>query len=121
MLLLSLRQYYKRKQRRYDADSPDFYDRDLKRLFPDVGSRNGLESAASFLRRTRRPIREAVAQWTGESQYMIDQVLREMTARARDLKLRLSNEEDETKTATMLLVTVQTMNYLYGGRHRIAL
>ena len=118
----TLRQHYKRKQRRYGQDGgPDFYDRDLKRLFPEEGKKNGQETAAAFLRRSRTQIRQAVAEWTGESQYMIDQVLRDMMKRAQDLRLRRSRPEDETKTAAMLLVTVQTMNYLYGGKHRIAL
>jgi len=118
----TLRQHYRRKQRRYGEEMPDFYDRDLKRLFPIVDAKpNGRETAASFLRRSRTHIRRAVALWTGESQYTIDQVLREMTLRARNLKLRLTRSEEETRMHAMLLVTVQTMNYLHGGKHRIAL
>jgi hypothetical protein len=116
----TLRGHYKRKQRKYGADGPDFYDRDLRRLFPESGTSKS-ETAASFLRRNRTQIRQAVAEWTGETQYMIDQVLKDMTQRARDLKLRRTRPENETRTAAMLLVTVRTMNHLYGGKHRIAL
>jgi len=116
----TLRRHYRLKQRKYGEDGPDFYDRDLRRLFPDDGKANG-ETGASFLRRHRTQIRHAVAEWTGETQYMIEQVLKDMTQRARDLKLRRTRPEDETRTAAMLLVTVRTMNHLYGGKHRIAL
>ncbi|MHC4958995.1 MAG: putative zinc-binding metallopeptidase [Planctomycetota bacterium] len=117
----TLRQHYARKQRRYAEDSPDFYDRDLKRIFPTEPERNGSETAAAFLRRQKLQIRQAVAAWTDENHYMIDQVLRDMMRRSRDLKLRRTRDESETRTDVMLMVTVQTMNYLHGGRHRIAL
>lgn len=117
----TLRQHYARKQRKYGEEGPDFYDRDLKRLFPHDPKANNRETAASFLRRMRTQIRQGVAQWTGENQYMIDQVLRDMTKRAQDLKLRLTLPEEETKINAMLMVTVQTMNYLAEGKHRIAL
>ena len=44
-----------------------------------------------------------------------------MTLRAKNLKLRLTRPDQETRMHAMLLVTVQTMNYLHGGKHRIAL
>ena len=62
-----------------------------------------------------------VAKWTGEYQYTIDQVLSEMIDRCRELKLRLSASEDQTKRDIMILLTVQTMNYLHEGNHRVAL
>ena len=117
----TLAQHYRRKQRRYAEDAPDFYDRDLKRIFAAGPEHNGAETAAAFLRRQRNQIRQAVAAWTDENHYMIDQVLRDMMRRSGDLKLRRTRDEAETRTDVMLMVTVQTMNYLHGGRHRIAL
>ena len=73
-----------------------------------------------FLRRVRPEIREAVGKWTGEYAYTIDQVLRDMIDRCKELKLRLAVPEDAARTHAMILVAVQTMNYLHGGHHRIA-
>ena len=65
-------------------------------------------------------MREAVSAWTGAHPYSIDKVLRDMTSRCRDLKLLRTLPEQETKTHAMLMVAVQTMNYLNEGRLRIA-
>jgi hypothetical protein len=40
---------------------------------------------------------------------------------ADELDLRLKLSEEETRLDFMLMLTVQTMNYLHSGRHRVAL
>ena len=62
-----------------------------------------------------------MAYWTGEYQYTIDQVLEEMIDRCRELNLRLDRSPAQAKQDALVLVTVQTMNYLHGGHHRVAL
>ena len=66
-------------------------------------------------------MRRLVAEWTGSYQYTIDRVIEDMIARADELNLRLIYLEDRTKLDFTMLVTVQTMNYLHSGRHRVAL
>jgi len=44
-----------------------------------------------------------------------------MTRRAAELNLRLKTPEEDTKLDFIILLTVQTMNYLHSGRHRVAL
>ncbi len=77
--------------------------------------------AARFIARVRRDVRRLVAEWTGEYQYTIDQVIEDMMTRAHELHLRLREPEDQTKIDFIILLTVQTMNYLHSGRHRVAL
>ena len=77
--------------------------------------------AARFIARVRKDVRRMVASWTGEYQYTIDQVLEAMLKRANELNLRLTFPEDRTKQDFLVLLTVQTMNYLHSGRHRVAL
>ncbi|HVC19206.1 MAG TPA: putative zinc-binding metallopeptidase [Vicinamibacterales bacterium] len=117
----TLRQHYKRKREHYGLEYPNFYDRDLRRLFSDAPEVARNMTAARFLTRIRRDVRRRVAAWTGEYQYTIDQVLEDMVARCRELNLRLSGPEDLTKLDFTILLTVQTMNYLHSGRHRVAL
>ena len=62
-----------------------------------------------------------VAAGTGEYQYTIDQVLENMIKRANEMDLRLKQPEAETKLDFTIMLTVQTMNYLHSGRHRVAL
>ncbi len=117
----TLREHYEKKRRHYGVEYPDFYDRDLRRLFSDAAEFKGNPTAASFLGRFRKEVRRKVARWTGEYQYTIDQVLQDMIDRSKELNLRLANNEEQTKIDFSILLAVQTMNYLHSGRHRLAL
>ena len=79
------------------------------------------EAAAQFITRVRRQTRRLVADWTGIYQYTVDQVLEDMITRSRQLKLRLAVPEEQARQEFIVLLTVQTMNYLHSGRHRLAL
>ena len=117
----TLRQHYRRKRRYYGVDYPNFYDRDLRRLFTDSPQANGNMTAARFITRVRRPVRKIVSSWTGIYQYTIDQVLEDMIARCQELGLRLAVPEDQARQEFTVLLTVQTMNYLHSGGHRVFL
>jgi len=117
----TLRQHYQRKRRHYGVDYPAFYDRDLRRLFSDEPEYANNMAASQFIARIRKQVRQVVSSWTGIYQYTIDQVLEEMIERSRQLKLRLRVPEDEARQQFTVLLTVQTMNYLHSGGHRVAL
>jgi hypothetical protein len=117
----TLREHYQKKREHYGLEYPNFYDRDLRRLFSDAPGFAENATAANFLRRIRKEVRRKVADWTGEYQYTIDQVLQDMIQRCRELNLRLAVPEERAKLDFTVLLTVQTMNYLHSGRHRVAL
>ena len=117
----SLRYHYKKKRRHHGVDHPAFYDRDLRKLFSDAPEHSGNMTAAQFIGRHRRQVRKVVADWTGIYQYTIDKVLEDIIVRCRELKLRMAESEDETSQEFTVLLTVQVMNFLHSGRHRIAL
>jgi hypothetical protein len=117
----TLRGHYDRKRRHYGVDHPHFYDRDLRKLFSDAPEHVGNMKAARFIARVRRDVRRMVASWTGEYQYTIDQVIENMIRRAKELNLRLQGPEDRSKLDFTVMLTVQTMNYLHSGFHRVAL
>ncbi|UCG34439.1 MAG: putative zinc-binding metallopeptidase, partial [Phycisphaerales bacterium] len=77
-LSTTLREHYAEKRARYGVEYPNFYDKDLRRLFVEDRGQGAGETAARFLRRVRPEIRKRVARWTGEYQYTIDQVLLDM-------------------------------------------
>ncbi len=116
----TLREFYAAKKKRYGLDYPSFYDRDLRRLFPPLPADVRGRPAAAFLRHVRPDARRRVARWTGEFQYTIEQVLLEMIERSEELDLRIDRDWNEAKEDAMLLLAVQTMNYLHGGHHRLA-
>ena len=117
----TLRAHYERKRRHYGVVHPHFYDRDLRRLFSDKPEYARHMKAARFIARIRRNARRMVAEWTGEYQYTIDQVIEDMIKRANELNLRLKEPEEQATLDFIILLTVQTMNYLHSGRHRVAL
>jgi hypothetical protein len=120
-LTKTLREHYQARRAHYGLEHPHFYDQDLKRLFVDAASANGTMSAAQFIARMRKEARRRVAERTGAYRYTIDRLLESMIARCKELDLRLANAPEQAKLDFMMLLTVQTMNFLHSGRHRVAL
>ncbi len=115
-LRLSLRTYYKRKRDRYCPGYSTDYDRDLRRLFDGDPRDASLPTAAAFLRKHGRAIRQQVASWTGGYEFTVDQVLKDITGRCVELKLRAGGEARQLKVDFAILLTVHSMTYLYRGR-----
>jgi hypothetical protein len=113
-LKLTLREYYERKKRHYGEENYAIYDRDLKRLFGGGGSRR---SAAAFLRERRSELRRLVANWTGQRPFVVDEVLKGLIWRSRELGLRLTHPERETTEGAAILVTLHTAR-IQRMRHR---
>jgi hypothetical protein len=78
-------------------------------------------AAARFVSRVRKDVRATVARFTDSYQYTIDQLIEEIIERCKELNLRLTETEDAARIRFMVFLTVQTMNYLHSGRHRLAL
>ena len=118
----TLREHYREKRLHYiQEDWPDFYDSDLRRLFSDDPRYRHNRSASSFLREIKPELRRMVSRWTGEYQYTIEQVLDDIIDRCRELGLRLVRSPRRTTLDAVVMLTVQTMNYLHDGHHRVAL
>jgi Putative zinc-binding metallo-peptidase len=117
----TLREHYRKKREHYGLDHPDFYESDLRKLFSDSPQYAKNASAVRFVRKIRKEVRGTVASFTDSYQYTIDQLIEGIIERCRDLNLRLTESEEATKIDFMLFLTVQTMNYLHSGRHRMAL
>jgi hypothetical protein len=117
----TLGEHYRKKREHYRLDRPDFYESDLRNLFSDSPEFAKNQTAAKFLSRIRKEVRATVASFTDSYQYTIDQLLEQIIERCRELNLRVSESEESTKADFMVFLTVQTMNYLHSGRHRVAL
>lgn len=120
-LRTTLRAHYLDKRMRYGNEYPDFYDRDLRRLFTASPRDRRKPSAAQFLRKVRPEIRRLVSKWTGVYPYTIDQVIGDMIDRARELRLRAEFPLGRLEQEAIVLLAVQTMNYVHAGYHRLAL
>jgi hypothetical protein len=118
-LRTTLGEHYAAKKRRYGLDYPHFYDADLRYLFPALAAGVRGCSAAAALRRLRAEARRAVSRWTGEYQYTIDKVIEEMIERCDEIDLRHDRDDASLRRDFLVLLTVQTMNYLNEGHHRL--
>jgi hypothetical protein len=117
----TLAEHYRKKREHYGLDHPDFYESDLRHLFSNAPEHAKRPLAAQFVRRIRREARAIVASFTDSYQYTIDQLLEEIIRRCREQSLHLTESEKESKIDFLVFLTVQTMNYLHSGRHRVAL
>jgi Putative zinc-binding metallo-peptidase len=117
----TLGEHYRRKREHYGLEHAYFYESDLRKLFSDAPQYASNPAAARFVRRIRKQARSIVASFTDSYQYTIDQLLEQIIDRCRELNLRLTDSEETTKTDFLVFLTVQTMNYLHSGRHRVAL
>ena len=118
---ITLREHYERKRRKYAFEWPAYLDNDLRRIFSHEQRYRSHETAASFLRRIRREIEPLVADATGVHGYAIDHVLELMIERAGQLRLRVAGGQEHSKRQVMIMLTVQTMNVVHAGYHRISL
>jgi hypothetical protein len=112
----TLEEYYEAKRGHYSVTYSDSHDRELRRLFPADRKARSSISASKFLRKHRVWIRELVCGWTGEYQFTVDQVLRQMIARCQQLKLRSFASERRLAVDCAILVTVHTMHTLFRRR-----
>ena len=120
-LSATLREFYAEKRQQYSVSYPDIYDGDLRRLFSNDPKHRRHELASQFLTRNRSEIRRLVSNWTGEYQFTLDQVLKDMIGRSRELKLRAPGPERRLKMEFAILLTVKTMNFHYSRRNWFAL
>jgi hypothetical protein len=117
----TLGEHYRQKREHYGLDHPAFYDSDLRNLFSDAPEYAKNPPAARFVRKIRKEVRSTVASFTDSYQYTIEQLLEKIIERCREQNLRLTESEEATKSDFLVFLTVQTMNYLHSGRHRVAL
>ncbi|MCC5829768.1 MAG: putative zinc-binding metallopeptidase [Phycisphaeraceae bacterium] len=116
---MTLARYYEERRSRYVDGRPEFYDRDLLHVFSEPKAHNRSITAVQFLRRHRASIREIVSHWTNLHPYTIDQLLGDLIDRCQQLKLRAVGPTHRLKTETMMMLTVQTLNFTRGRRRWI--
>ncbi|GMV09305.1 MAG: hypothetical protein AMXMBFR55_10390 [Gemmatimonadota bacterium] len=120
-LTATLREYYEAKRAQYSVHYPTTYDRELRKVFSDSPRHDGRELASAFIQGHRSEIRRTVARWTGEYEFTLDQVLRDMIGRCRELKLRVAGPQRRVLLDFAGMLAVRTVHFLYSRRISIAL
>ena len=120
-LRTTLREYYAYKEARYGLDSPEFFDRDLRKLFSDADEHRKNEKASRYIRRVRVEVIGIVSRWTSEYDYRINEVLKEMVQRCDELNLKVIRSDDEMKPEMTACLTMLVMNKLHSNGFHVAL
>jgi hypothetical protein len=118
---MTLREYYDEKRAFYAVDYPSTYDAELRRVFSEAPRHANRELAARFIKRHRNEIRSLVTRWTNESDFTVDQLLRDMIGRSRDLKLRVGGPEKKVLMDFAGTLAVRSVHFLYRRRVSIPL
>ena len=114
-----IKNYYKKKREFWAEYFPDFHDSNLKKIFSSDSSVNkGLIPAVQILKKYRKNILDSVSLWTGEKKYVIDNLLKTLSERCKDLNLTANEPETNTCMKVSIYTTVLIMNYLHTGRFR---
>lgn len=117
----TLRDHYNHKRRQRSEQYPDFYDPDLHHLFPDPPHPSRAPAAAAYLRKLAPELRRLVSSWAGVHTYTVDLVLRDMITRCRELDLRVGRSANEIKLEAAIMLTMQTMNFVYHSDYKVPL
>ena len=113
-------QHYRKKRSHLGLDYLPFYERDLLKLFSDDEIHKKNKPAARFIRQHRDEILRPISKWTGIYRYTVNQVADELITYCEELNLHLCLSENETKLNFLVMLTVQTMNYLHDGHNQVA-
>jgi hypothetical protein len=87
-------------------------------VFADPGHSGRRERAATFLKRERVDLRGKVSALTGQYRYVVDQAIDAMTARCKELDLRLSRSREQSLLGAAVLTTMVTLALARGHKPR---
>jgi hypothetical protein len=115
---LKLKTYYARKRKEYEHSFPDFYDKDLRRLFDAGEEVAGRVKASVCLRRHRRELEGAVCQWTNENKYRVNALVKKLIERCGELNLFVEDHDPGRELQLPVYVTTLVMNHLFTGKFK---
>jgi len=118
-LRMTLKNYYKKKRHFWAEEFPDFHDSFLQKNFVEYNGENAnLPRAADVIRKHRRTILNSVSKYSGERKYVINDLLKDVQKRSKELKLAVTSDEISVSLNLSSYITSLIMNYLYTGRFR---
>lgn len=115
----TLRRYYQRRRHAEAENYPDFHDANLKRMFREGHAADETRRAVAKLIQThRKPLLKAVSEWTGESRYMVNEVIKAIHQRSKALHLVTEDAESVALLQLSTYLTTLLMNYRHTNRLR---
>jgi len=118
-LRMTLKNHYKKKRHFWAEEFPDFHDNFLQKNFVEYNRGNkNLPRATDIIRKHRRTILNSVSKYSGEKKHVINDLLRDVVKRSKELKLAAASDETFVSLNLSSYITSLIMNYLYTGRFR---
>jgi hypothetical protein len=117
----TLREHYRRKQRRYEMDTARTYDRRLLRVFGTAEACPRGAHAGRFLREVQPQLKRLLVRRARMHPYLVQHVLRTATHRARVMNLRLERSQRETKRELVVMLERVMLDMLLRDRENYAL
>jgi len=115
---LKLKTFYARKRKLYEDAYPDFYDADLRSIFPAPGASRDAILASAWLLGNKRQLMNVVCRWTNERKFRVDKLLQRLIERCRSLGLVVAPDDAHISMRVASYLTTQVMNYLFTGRFK---
>ena len=118
-LKIRLKNYYKKKRHYWAEEFPDFHDSFLKKFFVErIDDMAKLPAATQTIRKYRQSIINSVSRHSGEKKFVINDLLKDIQKRSRELNLGVSLDENYIVLHMTSYIMALIMNYLYTGRFR---
>ena len=117
----TLREHYRRKQRRYELNTARTYDRRLLRVFGTAEDHPASPQASRFLRKVQPQVERLMIRRARMHPYLVQHVLKIATQRARVMNLRLSRNQRDTKRAVLVMLERIMLEMLLRDRENYAL
>jgi hypothetical protein len=117
----TLREHYRRKQRRYELNTASSYDRRLLRVFGRAEEHPRGLHAGRFLREVRPQLKRLLVRRARMHPYLVQHVLRTATQRARLMNLRLKHSQRNTKRELVVMLERIMLDMLLRDRENYAL
>ena len=109
------------KRTYYAWDWPANYDQDLRRIFSDDPKDADAPPATRFCAASDRNCGRALRPEPEVHAYAVDQLLRQMIARAQKLGLRVVEPPGLTIEKLLVMLTMQTAGVVHTGYPKVAL
>jgi len=126
-LTITLEKYYKKKYRYEQEELPDFHDVQLGKIFSpltdeewwafkkDRRKNKELLTAEELIRKYSKNILNSIDRSTGERKYIINDLLKNISLRAKQLRMIVSQPQALALMQLGVYVTSLTMNYIHTG------
>ena len=112
----TLARHYAARRKLYAEDFPDFHDADLRAIFND--GKPGEQSAARFMRGSRKLLVESIVRWTGQRKYAVNMLVRKLIERCRQLKLRAPAGQTRLSLELASYLATLVTNHMHTGRFK---